>query len=172
MRSSSPQIYLIGSLRNANVPKTAEQIRKLGFRVFDDWFAAGEHADDAWRDYEQAKGNSFAQALEGPAANNVFEFDYRNIDASNAVMLVLPAGKSGHLEFGYCVRANKPAVILLEGQDAERFDVMYRFAGLVTRDVVEAATFIRNQLIMHPNERVEARRLRTLELRRDITWTR
>ena len=43
-------------------------------------------------------------------------------------MLVLPAGKSGHLEAGYLIGQGKPVYILLAGEP-ERFDVMYNFAA-------------------------------------------
>jgi len=42
-------------------------------------------------------------------------------------VLVLPAGKSGHLELGYMIGQGKPGYILLDGEP-ERFDVMYNFA--------------------------------------------
>lgn len=157
------RVYLVGSLRNPLVTRIAAQLRTLGLDAFDDWHAAGEHADDAWRDYEIGKGHSFIEALAGVAAQNVFDFDYRNIFMADAVILLLPAGKSGHLEFGYCVHANKPAVILLEDSDAERFDVMYLFAGKVTRSVEDAASFIKQQMALSPSMRVEAVRQRRIE---------
>lgn len=33
-------IYIIGSLRNPQVPKVAKALRLYGFEVFDDWYAA------------------------------------------------------------------------------------------------------------------------------------
>jgi hypothetical protein len=99
-------------------------------RVFDDWKCAGEHADDAWRDHERARGHNYIEALERPAAKHVFQFDKKWIDASAVVVLVCPAGKSGHLEFGYSIGRGKPGFILLD--DPERWDVMYQFATGVT----------------------------------------
>jgi hypothetical protein len=121
-------IYLIGSLRNPLVPKIANALRGAGHDVFDDWYAAGPEADDRWQEYEIARGRSFIQALGGLAANNVHEFDQRNMLRSNCAVLVLPAGKSGHLELGWMLGQGKPGYILLEKADPERYDVMYRFA--------------------------------------------
>ena len=43
-------IYLIGSLRNEEVPKLARRLREaLNVEVFDDWFSPGPKADDFWR---------------------------------------------------------------------------------------------------------------------------
>ena len=69
------KIYLIGSLRNPEVPKMAQEIRKLGFDVFDDWYAAGERADDSWKEYEISRGHNYREALSGYAADHVFDFD-------------------------------------------------------------------------------------------------
>ncbi|HEY6019293.1 MAG TPA: hypothetical protein VIY48_05130 [Candidatus Paceibacterota bacterium] len=121
------QTYLIGSLRNPRVAVLGNKMRKAGINVFDDWFAAGPEADDKWQEYEQARGRLMHEALKGAHAQDVFEFDKRNLDASDTAVLVLPAGKSGHLELGYMVGRGKRAYILLDGEP-DRFDVMYNFA--------------------------------------------
>lgn len=119
-------IYLIGSLRNPEIPQIARTIRAAGHDVFADWYAAGERADDAWRDWEKGQGYTFAEALYRPAATNVFNFDYKHLDDSSCAVLVLPAGKSGHLELGWLLGTGRPGYILLDNPD--RWDVMYRFA--------------------------------------------
>jgi hypothetical protein len=120
-------IYLIGSLRNKEIPELGKWFRSQGFEVFDDWFAAGPEADDYWRTYEKNKGLSYEEALRGWAAKNVFAFDHKHLDRSDIVVLALPAGKSGHLELGYAIGRGKPGYILLD-QDYDRWDVMYQFA--------------------------------------------
>ena len=137
-------IYLIGSLRNPEVPRVAAQIRTAGFEVFDDWYAAGPHADDAWRDYEKARGHTLPEALQGEAARHVFEFDKHWILKSSAVVLMLPAGKSGHLELGWALGQGKPGFVLLDG-DPERYDVMYQFATNVASTVDELLRMLRGE---------------------------
>jgi len=120
------KLYLIGSLRNSEVPKIANKLRELGFEVFDDWHAAGPEADDKWRDYEKLRGRTYMEALDGLAANHVFHFDLKHLNESDVVVLHLPAGKSGHIELGYAIGKGKRGYILLD--DPERWDVMYKFA--------------------------------------------
>lgn len=120
-------VYLIGSLRNPKVPELAAYLRSQGFDVFDDWYAAGPKADDHWQDYEKARGHTFPQALKGYAATHVFGYDKSHLDRCAAGVLMLPAGKSGHLELGYMAGQGKPTFIVME-TEPERFDVMYRFA--------------------------------------------
>ncbi len=128
------KVYVIGSLKNPQIPVVAAQIRSLGFDVFDDWYGAGPNADDHWMELEKSKGHDFATALEGHSAQLIFGFDKSHIDSSDIVVLVMPAGKSGHLEFGYAMGARKLGFILLDGEP-ERFDVMYNFADGVFTNV-------------------------------------
>lgn len=140
-------IYLIGSLRNPRVPEVAKELRTYGFSVFDDWYAAGPTADDSWRDYEQARGHTFKQALKGYAARHVFSFDRHHLDRATTVVLVLPAGKSGHAEFGWACGRGTKGYILLDGEP-ERFDVMYQFAHEVFTDLGQLV----NQIIASQTE--------------------
>lgn len=126
-------IYLIGSLRNPRVSEIAKALRAQGHEVFDDWMAAGPEADDYWMKYEQAKGNDFKAALAGYAGQHVYQYDKSHLDRCQTGVLILPAGKSGHLELGYLIGQGKLAFILLDGEP-ERFDVMYNFAsGVFTK---------------------------------------
>lgn len=131
----SKSLYLIGSLRNPDIPSIAQQIRKLGWDVFDDWYAAGPEADDYWRKYEEARGRTYEDALDnGYAARHVFGFDLEHIRRCSVGVLVLPAGRSGHLELGYMAGSGKHTVIVLP-EDTDRWDVMYKFASKVVRGV-------------------------------------
>lgn len=141
----SKTIYLIGSLRNPAIPELAKQIRKeTGHEVFDDWFAAGPTADDSWQEYEKSKGVSYDNALSGYAARHVFDFDLHHLNRSDAAVLVLPAGKSGHLELGYCRGSGKRCFVLFD-KEPERWDVMYQFAdGGVYFDAARLISELKN----------------------------
>lgn len=121
------RIYLIGSLRNPKIPDIAREFRQAGHQVFDDWFAAGPEADDYWKKYEQARGRTYQEALQGLAANHVYDFDHLHLQAADVVVLVRPCGASGHLELGWALGAGKKGYILLD-QTEDRWDVMYRHA--------------------------------------------
>lgn len=125
-------VYLIGSLRNPEVPKIANQLRNQGFDVFDDWYSPGPEADDYWQKYEEAKGHTYLEALEGYAARHIYEFDKYHLDRCHMGVLVLPAGKSCHLESGYLIGCGKPVFFLMEElptiENGKRYDVMNLFA--------------------------------------------
>ena len=120
-------IYLTGSLRNPRVLDVARQLREAGHEVFDDWMAAGPDADDQWRDYEKQKGHNLKQALAGYAARHVFEFDLFHLNRADIVVLVMPAGKSAHIELAWALGKGKKGYILFDSEP-ERFDVMLQFA--------------------------------------------
>lgn len=125
--SDKKQIYIIGSLRNEKIPHIAKELRKLGFNVFDDWFSPGPDADEFWRKYEKVRGSTYKEALRNAAGKHVFEFDKEHIDESQIGVLIMPAGKSGHLELGYMIGQGKPCFVFFE-KDPERWDVMHQFA--------------------------------------------
>lgn len=119
-------IYLTGSLRNPRIPVVAQHLRAAGFgEVFDDWYSAGPEADDKWRDYEKGRGHSFVQALQGHAAKHVCSYDEFHLRRCDVAVLLLPAGKSAHMELAFARGMGKKGYIVLD-KDPDRFDVMYR----------------------------------------------
>jgi len=136
-KSTENGIYLIGSLRNENVPMLAKELREhLNIEIFDDWFSPGPKADDYWRDYEKLRGSTYKQALNNYAGKHVFEFDKHHIDRLSIGVLYMPAGKSGHLELGYMLGQGKRGYILFD-KEPERWDVMYQFATNIFFDKSE-----------------------------------
>ena len=140
-----PCIYIIGSLRNPKIPEVGNAVRAAGFEAFDDWHGTGPQADDHWYEYEKLRGRSFPEALAGRAAQNTFALDRDNILRSEGVIMVLPAGRSGHMEFGFARRGGVPGVILLD-KEPDRYDVMYNFASLVTYSIEESIAHIASGL--------------------------
>lgn len=126
--------YLIGSLRNPEIPKLAKRLRTAGLEVFAEWYGAGERADDSWQAYEKSQGRTLAEALEGPAAQNVFTFDKLWLSRADTVVLVAPAGRSGHLELGWALGQGKRGYVLFD-HEPERWDIMLAFADGVFTEV-------------------------------------
>ena len=127
MKNKKKVVYMIGSLRNENIPEMGNKIRELGFEVFDDWFSPGPEADDFWRKYEKKRGSTYKEALGNWAGKHIYEFDKFHIDRSDVGILYMPADKSGHLELGYMIGTGKKCFVLFD-KEPERWDVMYQFA--------------------------------------------
>lgn len=131
MKLARGAVYVIGSLRNPRVPAIAAALREAGYDAFDDWYAAGPEADDIWQHYERERGRVYAEGLAGWHAGHVYDFDRHHLTRCDAGVLVLPAGKSAHIELGFVVGQGKPGYILMESGEPDRWDVMYKFATVV-----------------------------------------
>ena len=127
------RIYLVGSLRNPDIPDLANRLEAEGHEVFADWHGAGADADDSWRDYERARGRTYLEALRGPAARNIFEFDCRWLEWADTVVVVGRPGLSAALELAWAVRGGAQGYVLLDGEP-ERWDCMLQFATEVFLD--------------------------------------
>lgn len=135
MSNSIRSIYIVGSLRNQEIPLVANLLDSLGIEAFADWWGAGPEADDWWKTYNEDRSIDYFDALKGYAAQHVFAFDKFHLDRCDAALLVLPAGKSGHLELGYMVGCGKPAFVLADDQlGKDRWDVMLAFASEVFKN--------------------------------------
>jgi nucleoside 2-deoxyribosyltransferase len=147
-------VYLIGSLRNPQIPEYGNQLREAGFDVFDSWYAPGPKADDHWRDYCQRRGLSYQQSLKDYSATHIFEFDKFHIDRSDIGVLAYPAGKSGHLELGYMIGRGKTSYIVFpEGEPPkDRWDVMLQFANAVCFSMDELITTMHLDLNYRENK--------------------
>ena len=121
-------IYLIGSMRNPLVVEVAAALRDIGFDVFDDWHAAGPTAEDEWRKYENQRGRSYVEALDGYAACHTYEYNMRHLKRCDMGVLVMPSGRLAHLEFGYMIGLGKKCYVLFD-QPPEGYGLMYKMAS-------------------------------------------
>ena len=136
-------IYLIGSLRNPEVQLVAGFLREqLKEEVFDDWASPGPRTDEHWQGYENGRGRTYAEALQGLHAKHVFEFDREHLIRADRVVLVLPAGRSAHLELGWILGQGKPGYVLLESNPT-RYDIMYQFADGIASSQDELVDMLR-----------------------------
>jgi nucleoside 2-deoxyribosyltransferase len=117
-------------MRNERVQDVSNLLRSTSIEVFDDWHSSGPESDVYWRKYEEARGHSYIQALNGDYARHVFEFDLYHLKRCDAAVLVTPCGRSGYLELGWMLGQGKPGFILLE-KELDRWDVMLQFATSV-----------------------------------------
>ena len=129
-------VYCVGSLKNPLIPDVANQLRQAGHDAFDDWWSSSEDCDDWWQAHEQKRGRTYKEAIYGYHARHVFDFDKWHLDRAEAGVLIMPAGRSGHAEFGYLAGQGKPVFILFQ-EEPTRFEVMHLFATAICFSVDE-----------------------------------
>jgi len=124
------RIYVTSSWRNETRQQAVvAALRAAGHDVYD--FrnpAPGDHGF-SWRqcaDSEQLKDpRRFRdEVLEHPVALAGFDKDMRALDSADATVLVLPCGRSAHLELGYAVGDNQRTIVLLDDPMSEP-ELMY-----------------------------------------------
>lgn len=142
-------VYIIGSLRHDRAAEVACELREHGFDVFDDWHSQGTDADEHWARYEKRRGRTYKEALAGKAACHAFDFDRRHLAACDGAVLVMPAGKSAHLELGWIIGSGRPGFILLNGEPTreERWELMVKFATAICYTVDELVAEMRKHNI-------------------------
>lgn len=128
------KIYVASSWRNQHQQLVVEHLRRLGHEVYD--FRApvpgdsGFHwseIDGGWKSWTPEQ---YRAALQSPIAKRGYEYDITALRGCEAVVLVLPCGRSANWEFGYAMGQGKRGVVLqLEQQEPE---LMYREATIAT----------------------------------------
>lgn len=121
------RIYVASSWRNDIQPNIVRILRKIGHMVYD--FrnpAPGQHGfawseiDPEWEGWCPEK---YREMLLHPRAIEGFNFDKAALDWATAGVIVLPCGRSAHLEAGYLAgQGKRVAVVMLQHQEP---DLMY-----------------------------------------------
>lgn len=126
------KIYVASSWRNDYQPDVVYGLRQLEHEVYD--FrnpAPGDNGfhwsqiDPKWDSWSVAE---FINGLTHPLALDGFAKDSAAMQSADACVLVLPCGRSAHLEAGYFVGAGKPLLILMERIEPE---LMYKMADSI-----------------------------------------
>jgi len=139
------KIYIASSWKNENfIFRLAQLFRSWGHKV--DAFvdgSAGRYIFD-WREIVENKELLNAKSfLEDPRTKKAFKEDRKWLDWCDCCLLLLPAGKSSHLEAGYAKgRGKRLVVFAFRGFKPGEFDVMYGLADLLTEDIDEVRRFL------------------------------
>lgn len=133
------KIYIASSWNNKeDVRQLAEYLRGYGLEVDD-------FTDDSegryvfhWNELGNLEEIDAKNFMEDERTQKAFKQDKEMLDWADMVILLLPAGRSSHLEAGYAVGCGKPLLIFApHGFPKGEFDVMYGFAEKLCDDVIE-----------------------------------
>jgi len=127
---SARKIYLATSWRNTQQPALVELLRSIGHEVYDFRVPSAEQGGFHWSevdpDYKSWTAKAFADALvDSAATHRGFSFDKDALDWCNTCVLLLPCGRSAHLEAGYAVGRGKRTIILLMDDHPLEPELMY-----------------------------------------------
>lgn len=121
-------IYVASSWRNPYQPAVVERLRLAGHTVYDFRHPAPGNKGFGWSaidpDWLNWTPPQFAQALQHPVAQAGFALDHAAMEAADTFVLVLPCGRSAHLELGWACGQGKDAFILIPTEQEEP-ELMY-----------------------------------------------
>lgn len=133
------KLYVATSWRNSYQPEVVHALRELDHDVYDfrnpgtggppdsmdGKLDGGFHWTDIDPAWEQWSVTQFTEGLEHPLAEAGFAQDWSAMEWAEVCVLVLPCGRSAHLEAGWFVGQGRPVLILADKSEPE---LMYKMA--------------------------------------------
>jgi hypothetical protein len=142
LRKGQRRIYLASSWRNPYQPDAVRQLRAAGHDLYDFRNPAPGNDGFQWSevdpDWEGWDAMTYRSLLNHPVANASFNFDFTAMEWADTCVLLLPCGRSAHLEAGYFIGAGKELYIVLAGQNEP--ELMYKMATGICLDMQELLT--------------------------------
>ena len=126
------RLYVASSLRNRHYRSIISKIRASGHEAYD--FGDPPAGTEEFGILPNVLPEGHYEALRGHIGRATFQRDAHALRACDAVVLVLPCGKSAHIEAGFAAGSGKPLAIYLEPHIAQEPEVMYNFGTLVWND--------------------------------------
>jgi len=125
------KIYVASSWRNPHQQAIVHVLREAGHEVYDFRHPApgndGFHwswIDPHWKDWTP---DGFRRGLEHRVALDGFALDFGAMEWADQCVLVLPTGRSAHLEAGWFIGRDVPVTIL--AMEPVEPELMYLLAG-------------------------------------------
>lgn len=139
------RVYVASSWRNAAQPHTVKALRAAGHEAYDFRNPAPGNTGFAWSsidpDWLGWEPRAFRALLDHELARDGFGFDFEAMKWADTFVLLLPCGRSAHLEAGWAIGQGKPTAILLHGDGFEP-ELMYRLGALVACDLGEVIAWL------------------------------
>ena len=133
------RIYVASSWRNPFQQHVVHDLRVAGHEVYDfrnprpgDHGFAWSDIEPTWQEWD---AHRFRAALDHPIARAGFKSDFDALKWCDTCILVLPCGRSAHLELGWAVGAGKRTAILLAGQNEP--ELMYLMVDKLAVELLE-----------------------------------
>lgn len=138
------RIYVASSWRNSHQPIVVRTLREAGHEVYDfrnpregvdgggfQWASI----DPKWQTWTPL---GFREALKHPLAVVGFGSDMDALEWCDICVLVMPCGRSAHLEAGWAKGAGKPTFAIISDGDPELMYRMFDRLCFNTEEVLEA----------------------------------
>lgn len=121
-------LYVASSWRNEYFEDVLDSLEQNGVPYFNfrnngfDWAQVNS-------DFKDVSVEEFKDMLKHPYAVEGFHKDMSALQQCNACLLVMPCGRSAHLELGYCIGWRKPCAIYIPKAVTVEAELMYSMVG-------------------------------------------
>lgn len=150
--STRRKIYVASSRRNKRYLDVVHVLRDRGFDAYDFMMPYGDAPGIAWPcglDWKSWTPAEYIRELNAEPAAGQFRLDLGALDEADACVLVLPCGRSAHLELGRAT-ATKPTVILLD--DESEPELMYAMVGKICATIPEVYHYLEDPTTKWKND--------------------
>lgn len=148
------RLYVASSWRNPIYPRVIEFLRTLPDLEIYDFRNPPGRTGFSWasidRNWVEWTIPQYIAALEHPLAKAGFKSDMDALEEAHMCIMVLPCGRSAHLEMGWAIGAQKKSCIYMpHKQEAE---LMYKMSDAIVASLPELESFIRTELAVRQRE--------------------
>lgn len=130
------KVYVASSWRNLYQELVVQRLRVENHEVYDFKNPEPENHGFHWSeidpDWRNWTTDQFVEGLDHEKAEFGFALDMQALHHCDACVLVLPCGRSAHLELGYAVGANKRSIVFCPPELKLEPELMYKMCDLVT----------------------------------------
>lgn len=136
------RVYVASSWRNDAQPHVVKYLRDLNAEVYDfknpGKATNGFHWSEVMPSFDSkaqvCDQKDYLVALDHERSKEGFNSDFNAMQWADCCVLVLPCGRSAHLELGWFVGIGKPTAIILDGPKVTP-ELMYRMVSHIATDV-------------------------------------
>lgn len=136
-------IYLASSWKNKYYPDVLAALRAAGHEVYN-FRSPHDDPNEKGFTWQQVDANcmdwtaeEYQRNLRHPLAEQQFKNDLEAMEACDTCVLVLPCGRSAHMEAGWFAGKGKRVMVLITDQDSFEPELMYKLFTGVCKDVPE-----------------------------------
>ena len=130
------KVYVASSWRNERQSTVIAVLRDAGHDVYDFRESKGFHWSEIDPEWKKWTPGIYRNSLHHELAEEGYLSDYQALQLAEAVVLVMPCGRSAHMELGWAVGAGKKTAILLSDGEPELMYKMVKFIAVTLNEVV------------------------------------
>jgi len=159
-----PSIYIASSWKNPIQPEVVKTLRDEGFHVYDfrnpfyPLYPNDHNKGFSWTDIDPMwkawSFNGYMQGLKHISSIAGYNADLTGMKRADVCVLVLPSGRSAHIEAGWFKGAGKKLIIfqstMVKFEAETGAELMYLMADLITSNINEVIRSIKE---MRQNEK-------------------